>query len=301
VKKPNQRIVLISGKGGVGKSTIAAALAYQYAKKGKKVLLVEMGERSFYQKFFGLPRVDQTPVSIAKNLEVARWSTESCLREYVLHYVKVEKLYQMFFENKVMKAFIRAAPTVSEIALLGKLTSGLRGVGPTLDYDYIFVDAYATGHFLALLRAPKGMSEAVKAGPFGEQTTSIYRFLTDPNHSHYVIVSLAESLPLVETKELYDQLRSDFDVQPEIVCNKIWQTPLSMDEIKSLESKSEPKSERHRFIHYLSFVMDRQKKYLEELRRINGRLVEIPAMFEALNNLELVEKLSQHVELQWPL
>src|SRR6187399_1311817 len=109
-----KKIILVTGKGGVGKSTVAASIAYKLARKNLKVLLVEMGETSFFADFFNLPMTHK-PVNVLPGMDVSRWDTESCLHEYVLHYVRIETLYKMFFENKVMKTFIRAAPTVSEI------------------------------------------------------------------------------------------------------------------------------------------------------------------------------------------
>jgi anion-transporting ArsA/GET3 family ATPase len=285
--KRQQKIILVTGKGGVGKSTVAASIAHGLTRKGLKVLLVEMGESSFYEDFFGLKNVGQVPLSIEPGLDVSRWNTESCLREYVLHYVKVEALYKIFFENRVMKTFIRAAPTVSEIALLGKLTSAIRNVGPALDYDRIVVDAYATGHFLALLRAPRGLSEAVRAGPIGEQTASIYKALLDPNITSYKIVSLPESLPVSETAELFSQLKSEFNVEPEIICNKIWNIPLSLHELSAMKDS--------KFSKYLEFIHERQDKYVPELKRMDRHLETVPLVISSSGPLDLVNSMSTHL------
>ena len=291
---PDQKIILVTGKGGVGKSTVAAAIAHKLVKQNLRVLLVEMGESSFYQDFFGLPNVGQEPVPLEGGLHVARWSTESCLREYVLHYVKVETLYRMFFENRVMKTFVRAAPTVSEIALLGKLTSGHRDVGPRLDYDRIVVDAYATGHFLALLRAPRGLSEAVRAGPLGEQTTLIYNVLTDPKITTYKIVSLPESLPTSETKELFAQLKSEFHVKPEIICNKIWKIPFSEADLQFMANQNTAAVGGGivGFAKYLDFILKRQRRYLPMLSEVDPNMDQIPLLTDKLKPLDLISEMS---------
>jgi anion-transporting ArsA/GET3 family ATPase len=142
--------VFVSGKGGVGKSLVAAALASGAAEVGRKTLLVETGDRSYYRDFLGLSRVDHEPRPSGLGFDVALWSGESCLREYVLHLLKLERLYKIFFENKVMRALVNVAPGLGEIAILGKITSGVRKVGPPLNYDTIVVDMPATGHALAL-------------------------------------------------------------------------------------------------------------------------------------------------------
>jgi hypothetical protein len=291
-----QKIILVTGKGGVGKSVIAAGLAHRLSRQNKKVLLVEMGDSSFYQDFFGLREVGQSPARIETNLEVSKWSTETCLREYVLHYVKVETLYRMFFENRVMKTFIRAAPTVSEIALLGKLTSGLRHVGPPLNYDYIVVDSYATGHFLALLRAPKGLSEAVNAGPIGQQTESIYKILMDPEVCSYKIVTLPESLPTSETLELFSQLKSEFKVKPQIICNKIWQLPITKNELTSLIA-SEVDDGSRGFAKYLTFVHERQEKYIPQLVALDPNMQKIPLITDSKSPLDLISKIGSELSV----
>jgi len=147
----DQQIVFVTGKGGVGKSLVAAALAWSRAEKGQKVLLLEFGANHFFQKFF------LNPKRLPDGLTLGNWEGEECLKEYILGYVRVERVARLFFENKVMKALIRGAPALRELALLGKLTSGLRNIGEALPYDTIVLDGYATGHFLSLLRAPVGI------------------------------------------------------------------------------------------------------------------------------------------------
>lgn len=297
MSQSSQKIILVTGKGGVGKSTIAAGIAHRLSREGLRTLLVEMGESSFYQSFFGLKEVGQEPIRLDENLDVARWSTESCLREYVLHYVKVEALYKIFFENRVMQTFIRAAPTVSELALLGKLTSGHRKVGPPLNYDRIVVDAYATGHFLALLRAPRGLSEAVKAGPLGEQTTSIYKVLTDPSITSYKIVSLPESLPMTETKELMSQLQSEFKVKPEVICNKIWSIPFSEADLQFVANQSIQTAGvgLTGFAKYLDFILKRQKRYIPMLLEVDPAMDKVPLFTDKRSALDLVSEIGKGV------
>ncbi len=192
----------------MGKSTVAAGIAFRESQKGRKTLLVELGEESFYKPFFDLEKISYEPQEISPKLFIAIWDVEHCLREYALHFLRVERLYSIFFENRIMRTFMKAAPAVSELAIFGKVTSNYRHHGPPLPYDVVVIDAYATGHFLALLRAPKGLSEAVRSGPFGEQSASIMNALLNPDVTGYVIVTLAEMLPTVETAELWNNLKS---------------------------------------------------------------------------------------------
>lgn len=254
----NQEIHFVTGKGGVGKSAIAAALALKLSRMGRRVLLVELGEQSFYRDFFELNQVLYSPQEIRQNLSLALWSGDSCLKEYALHLIKVESITKLFFNNPVMRAFINVAPALSELAILGKITSGLRNHGPALPYDSIVVDAFATGHFKALLEAPKGMAQAVQFGPMGEQSRQIDKCIHDSNSCHYHIVTLPEELPCKEATELLADLKSKFNINADLIMNKVLEIPISEESLLQLsEKKVGPMSE---FIDYLKHHFSRQEK-----------------------------------------
>jgi anion-transporting ArsA/GET3 family ATPase len=220
-------IVFVTGKGGVGKSTVAASLALREAQRGRNVLLAELGDVSFFEQWFNFS-VDHLPKPIHElhpQLSVCRWEAQTCLKEYLLHYLRVESLVNLFFENKVMKSLVQAAPALREIALLGKITSGLRKIGPVLNYDVIVVDCFATGHFEALMQAPMGLAKAVQFGPMGEQSRAIHNVITDPSKTRFVVVSLPEELPVIETLELCGFLNKDLQVQPRVVLNRVLALP----------------------------------------------------------------------------
>lgn len=219
----SQKIIFVSGKGGVGKSSVAGAIAMSFAESGKKTLLVELGDHSYFEIAWKLSPVAYKPLPVENNLDIALWSAQDCLREYALHLLKVERLYKLFFENPVMRTLINVAPALKELAILGKITSQPRKHGPPLDYDVLVVDAFATGHFLALLAAPVGMAQAVQFGPMGEQSRGIDQVIRNPEICSYVLVSLPEELPLQETLELQAKLTEKFSIQSSIVLNKVLQ------------------------------------------------------------------------------
>lgn len=233
-------IHFVTGKGGVGKSTVAAAIALKKAQSGLKTLLVEIGDQSFYKDYFSLPTVGFDPVKIQENFSVALWTGENCLREYIIHLIKTETLYRLFFENAVMKAFVNVAPALRELAIMGKATSGPRRHGPALPYDCIVMDCYATGHFMALMDAGKGMAQAVKFGPMGEQSRGIDATLRDPKICHYYLVCLPEELPVRETEELYAELQKNHGIQAHLILNKYLEEEIPPGEYaRALKSTSE--------------------------------------------------------------
>ena len=275
-------VVFVSGKGGVGKSMWAASVATRLARAGKRVLLVEFGETSFFGYFYSQP-VSMQPLKIEPNLHVAIWNGATCLHDYIRHLVKIDRLADLFFENKVMKALIRGAPALKELAILGKATSGVRNYGPDLDYDHIVFDSYATGHFLALLRAPVGMYEAIKFGPMGDQSKAIIATLKDPQAVEYHLVSLLEELPVSETLELHEQLSSEFSNNIKLIANK------SLRYIESADPHSnEFEKSMHENIQKQNMAWD----------RLQGKVkvdAEIPFIFEN-QALSLIDEFCEYVE-----
>ncbi len=211
----------VTGKGGVGKSVVAAALARALSLKKKPILLAELNENSFYKDYLGLPNISYKPTPWLPHLDVCQWSPEDCLKEYALHLLKIESLYKLFLENPVSKSLIQIAPGLHELALLGKVTSSPRKHGPPMSYHEIVIDSFATGHFLSLLKAPSAMADAVQFGPMGEQSRGIDRWIRDPDFTEIHIVTIAEELPISETLELYHEIKKEFKLTPKVYLNKM--------------------------------------------------------------------------------
>lgn len=284
-----QEIHFVTGKGGVGKSVIAAALALRKSREGKKVLLVELGDQSFYRDFFDLPAVGFQPTTIKDNLSVALWTGEACLQEYARHLIKVESLAKLFFENAVMKAFINVAPALPELAILGKVTSGPRKHGPPLPFDCIVVDAFATGHFIALLEAPKGMAQAVQFGPMGEQSRSIDACIRNQDLCSYHIVTLPEELPIKEATELYHRLKAEFSLSPEIILNKMVSLTVPLASVQDAKNEN---SDLGKFAAYLAHQAEHQSGMHEKAAKLTDKIKSIPLIFET-KSWPLVEKIAE--------
>lgn len=287
----SQQIIFVTGKGGVGKSAVAAALAFKKADAGFKTLLVELGDQSFYQEFFDLPDVNYQPKLLRKNLDVALWSGTESLKEYARYLLKIESLYRLFFENKVSRTLINVAPALPELAILGKITSGPRKHGPPVPYDFIVVDAYATGHFLSLLRAPRGMARAVQFGPMGEQSRSIDKTVADPEICKFYLVTLPEELPMKETEELDRTLKSEFNIESQWILNRVLETSLKSDQLETAKNSQNTKMN---FEAYLHSVLHRQEDFISSLQNKKRSWQILPFLVEN-DSFALIQKLSQRL------
>lgn len=289
----SQEIHFVTGKGGVGKSVLALTLAYKKASQGRRVLLVELGDRSFYKDFLQRPEIGFQPTSLKPNLDLSLWSGADCLREYVLYLLKIEALYRLFFENPISRSLTNIAPALPEIAILGKITSGPRKHGPAMPYDCLVVDAYATGHFMSLVRAPGGMAQAIKFGPMAQQNKEIDRILRDSEICHYHIVALPEELPVKEAEELYFDMKDYLEVSPDFIINKILETDLESKQLKKISQRN---SEMAQFSIYMEAVLDRQEDSLARLKKLRTKVQALPLVTES-SPWGMIETLADRMQL----
>lgn len=254
------RIVFITGKGGVGKSALAAATAVQYARAGQSVMLAELGSRSFYGPLLGLP-VGAEPVRWRENIEVVRWDVESALREYIAHYLVFKAAADKILGHTVMKALIAAAPALAELSVLGKITAPMRHKWYQRDVDVVVVDAYATGQFMALLRAPRGLAETAASGPMHTHTTEMTRLLSHPDICEYRLVTLAEEMPISEACEMAGQIRAETGIAPKVYCNRLLDLPESLPAL----AENDPAAP---FVAQMRRIAQRQTQSLNALKRL---------------------------------
>jgi anion-transporting ArsA/GET3 family ATPase len=214
----DRRLVFVTGKGGVGKTSIAAALALLAAQRGKRALVCEVDAKGNLADFFETGPTEFEPREIAPGLFAMSMDTEDSLKEYLSLQLKVPLIARIGPLAKSFDFLATAAPGVKEILTVGKLLYEVR----EKNYDLVVVDAPATGHVIGQLAAPQAIRELVKVGLVRDQTDWMVDLLSDPATTAAVIVSAPEEMPVTETLELVGRIGNETTVDlAAIVVNKV--------------------------------------------------------------------------------
>ena len=204
----DKRLLIVAGKGGVGRTTVAAALAVAAARAGKRVLLAQTKSKERLAKLLGGPPVLSEVVHLRERLYAVNMTPEAALREYGMLVLHSGLIYRAVMENRLAKSFLRAIPGLEDYSLLGKVwyhTTETSHGRPK--YDLVILDGPATGHVLTLLQLPQAILDAVPEGPLTRDARSARELLTDPRRAAMVLVTLAEEMPVNETIELAARTR----------------------------------------------------------------------------------------------
>jgi anion-transporting ArsA/GET3 family ATPase len=199
-----RRFLMLAGKGGVGRTTVAAALARAAQAAGKRVLLAQMESADRLARLFGLARtVPDEVVPVDQGLWAVNMNPKSALHEYALMVLKYESLYRALFENKAVRGFLGAVPGLDAYAMLGKAWwHTTEQVDGRPRFDLVIVDGPASGHAARVLAIPQAILEAVPKGPLARDAGAIRSLLSDPTRFAFVMVTLPEELPARETANL---------------------------------------------------------------------------------------------------
>lgn len=216
----SQRFIFVTGKGGVGKTTVSTALAAHLAAQGRRALLVLSTDTEKAAHLLGVPRIGEQPIEAQPGLFALHVEPEQAMRQYGMMVLKSRLLYDVLFDNRHVRGFFRGVPGLREWALLGKAWFLSGGADPAAaDYadaelegapfDVVILDAPATGHGMEVLRVPRVILDIAPGGRLRADAEAAWATLTDPKQSALVLVSLAEELPTTETLELARTLKEE--------------------------------------------------------------------------------------------
>jgi len=208
----DRRFVLVTGKGGVGKSTVTALRAAASAAAGRRTLVCELNTKERIPGLFGRAPSGPRVTSIAENLWSVNIEPAAALEEYELMKLRFKAVYSLVFENPLVQRFVGMVPGMNDLLLLGKAFNHERERIPPGDdrgrlaWDCVIIDAPATGHGVTFFRLPKVILEHVPVGNMHDEAKGMWDLLTDPRRTAVHLVTLPEELPVQETLELHATL-----------------------------------------------------------------------------------------------
>src|SRR5688572_24488405 len=209
-----RRFLILSGKGGVGRTTVAAALARAAVHAGKRVLVAQMDSPERLGRLLGhAGGIGSEITEVSEGLDAVNMTTRAAMRQYGLMVLRYETLYRTMFENKAVQSFLAAVPGLDAYAMLGKAwwhTTELADGHPR--YDLVILDGPASGHTATMLKIPQAITEAMPKGPLARDAVAMNALFRDPVRTAFVIVTLAEDLPARETAELARTARESLNL-----------------------------------------------------------------------------------------
>jgi anion-transporting ArsA/GET3 family ATPase len=232
-----RKLLVVTGKGGVGKTAVSAVLGRKLARSGRRVLVVEVDPRENLYQMFGIQPSGGEIIAAGRNLWIQNLKPRQVLDAVVRERLKLELLTKRVLSSSIYQHFAEGAPGLTEVAILGHAWRILYRIEPGApEVDLIILDAPATGHGVRLLAAPLLVSEVIKNGPFAEMGGELARLISDPERCGIVAVTLAEEMPVQEVLELRQALRAQVSRDPEaLVINGLYPPAPAPGEVRDNE------------------------------------------------------------------
>jgi hypothetical protein len=206
----DKRLLFVAGKGGVGRTTVAASLGLLAARRGKRTIVVEVAKQERVSRSFRHAGAGYAETELAPNLYGISIDPDKSLEEFLVDQVGSKRLAGLLFNNRIFEYFAAATPGMRELVTIAKvwelalLERRRRGDAP---YDLVILDGPPTGQGLGMLKTPQTFADVARVGPIRRKALMIDGFLRDPAQTGVVAVALPEEMPVNETLEFRTKLR----------------------------------------------------------------------------------------------
>jgi anion-transporting ArsA/GET3 family ATPase len=300
----DKRLLFVTGKGGVGKSTVAIALGLVAARRGLRTIVAELASQERVQGLFFDDGAEHfRELKIAPGLFTISIDPQQAMEEYLR--VKAGTIGQALGSSRLFQAFAMATPGMRELLSIGKvwelaqLNRRTRGAAP---YDLVIVDAPATGHGVGLLRTPRTFADIARVGPIAHQGQTIADTIADRDFTGLVAVATPEEMPVNETIALAEELVQDELLLDLVVVNALYAArfePGEIDELNAALSRTRSAVARSALRAALSehARAATQREQRDRLRdHLDAPLVDLPYVFADHIGLAQLQALSHALE-----
>ncbi|MGO9488003.1 MAG: ArsA family ATPase [Solirubrobacteraceae bacterium] len=297
-------LLVVTGKGGVGKSTVAAALGLTASRRGLRTIVAEVAARDDVSPVLGASSAPDAHGErvISDRLRHISIDPERAMEEYLRKQLPMGALAAPLSRSRIFTTLTAATPGMSELLTIGKVweltQQGRRSTRAAAPYDLVVLDAPATGHGLALLEAPGTFASVARVGPVAEQGRAIASFLQDPGRTAVLTVSTAEEMAVNETLQLRSRLREDLGLDVGlVVVNAVVPHRFSGAEERTL--RAAPPSPARRAALFVAGWAAHQRAQIARLRQgLQGvELVTLPFVFGSALDRTALEGLSRELEV----
>jgi arsenite-transporting ATPase len=225
-----RKLIIVTGKGGVGKTTITAALARTLAAHGRRVLCAEIVAHpdtpSQLGDALGSAAPKEEPINVAKNLDVVLLTPTMGHRRFLQDTLPIKMLADAAMRSQGIRKFLSAAPGFSDMGVLYRALDLMKKP----QWDVLLLDSPATGHAMALAQIPEFLVRVIPRGPIGRVASAGIEILSDPEKTEALIVTLPETLPVTEAMELAKGLEKHHLHVNALIVNRVPRDPFSADE-----------------------------------------------------------------------
>jgi anion-transporting ArsA/GET3 family ATPase len=300
----DKRLVLVTGKGGVGKTTVSAALALAAARRGQRTIVCEVAAQERMSRAFRREGVGYSETELADRFYAISIDPNEALDEYLTQQVG-RRLGHLLFRNRIFEYLAAAAPGVRELATIGKvweLAQLERRTKHAAPYDLVIVDTPATAQGLGMLRTPRTYRDIAGAGPIRRRADMIERFVTDPAQTGVLAVALPEEMPVNETLELGVSLREEMGMDIDaVVVNALLPERFSGEEAERIAAADGGHGHPDVAAALRAALTEHrrarmQRAQLRRLREGSGDVVTLPYLFEPELGIPEFERLGSELE-----